>query len=155
MTRSHYVFSRASQPPPLSRRGRPATDHTLLSLLTQLRTHYAQQAIDCRSYHLSRHHLQIQLHSLSPSKLSLLTAPRIGQQLAQFLQQQRATLLARQIRQIDILITDRQTLQLLWQTKITLTSLASSPPANHAMPPPQPRHSSSQANGLCWVVSTA
>ncbi len=171
--------NRASQSPTAPSRGRlspiraaspsanrfaPLKAHrSLLSLLTQLRTDYAQQAIDLRTQHLAPHCLQLQLYS--QSGFSPLTAPAIGQHLAQTLQQQRATLLANQIRQIDLLLTvptasqqePHPQRQHLWQTTIALAPPTTPPPLRHRAPgkssPVLPRDSAPPIVKLGrWVV---
>lgn len=148
--------NRASQSPTAPSRGRlspiraaspsanrgvtPTAHRSLVSLLTQLRTDYAQQAIDLRTQHLAPHRLQLELYSRVG--FSPLIAPAIGQHLAQTLQQQRATLLANQIRQIDLLLTvptasqqePHPQRQRLWQTTIALAPPTTPSPLRHRAP---------------------
>lgn len=119
---------------------RPKAHRSLLSLLTQLRTYYAQQGIHLRTQHLAPHCLQLELYS--QAGFFPLTAPAIGQHLAQTLQQQRATLLANQIRQINLLLTvptasqqePHPRRQRLWQTTITLIPPTTLSPVRHRSP---------------------
>jgi len=125
-------------------RGQTLPHPTLAALFAQLRTDYAQQAIDLRSQRPNPSRLQIQLRS--PLGLSPLAAQAIGQRLGHTLRRERATLLAHQICQVQITVANRQGKVPVWQTTIALAapnpgarrvSLGASPslPAAASAPP--------------------